>query len=244
MPNLTSITVTGGIPTAGTGTVSTLDQLLAVGLKLTDGTNIATVKAASTAAVATDTALVVALSPTGQNTNGIKPASGSAPVVLANDTSNVFGVTTNIAVSPTVTATTTYGSGNVAGGLLSFAATGRSPNNASSFVSGTLTIKSAQTGAWKLYLFDSNPTGSTFTDKNAPVIAAADVNKQRAVIVFTTPNSDLGAGSTLYKPDLSKSSIEPFSGTTIYGVLVPVGVPSAQFGTTSDVTVTLGVRQD
>lgn len=243
MPNLTFITLTAGIPTAGTGTVSTLDQLLAVGLKLTDGTNIATVKAASIPAVATDTALVVALSPNGQNTNGKKPAATSAPVTLDSDSSNVFGVTTNVAASPTVTATTTYGAGNGVGGLLTFAATGRGPNNACNLVSATLTFKSLQTGPWKLYLFDSNPTGSTFTDKTAPSIAAADANKQRAVITFTTANSDLGT-ATLYKPDLTKSSIEPFSGTTIYGVLVAVGVPSAQFGTTSDVTVTLGVRED
>lgn len=212
--------------------------------KLFDGANTATVKAASTAAVAGDTAVVVALSPNGQNTNGKKVAGSSAPVTLDSDTANVFGVTTTVAVPPPVTATSTYGSGNVVGGLMTFAATGRGPNNACSFVSATLTIKTAQTGPWKLYLFDSNPTGSTFNDKGAPVIAAADVNKQRAVITFTTPNSDLGAGSTLYKPDLTKSSIEPFSGTTIYGVLVAVGVPSAQFGSASDVTVTLGVRED
>ena len=31
MPNLTSVGVTSGVPTSGTGTVSTIDQLLAAG---------------------------------------------------------------------------------------------------------------------------------------------------------------------------------------------------------------------
>lgn len=57
MPNLTSVTVTAGVPTAGSGTVSTLDGIV-------DATNgPVAIKAASTAPVAADKALVVALSP-------------------------------------------------------------------------------------------------------------------------------------------------------------------------------------
>lgn len=87
MPNLTSVGITAGVPTSGTGTVSTLDQVLAQGVPISDGTatNIAAIKAASTAPLATDKSLVVAISPNGQNTNGQKTMSGSAPVVVASD---------------------------------------------------------------------------------------------------------------------------------------------------------------
>lgn len=83
MPNLTSVTVTAGVPTAGTGTVSTLDGII-------DATNgpVAT-KAASTAAVATDKALVVALSPNGLNANGQQAMSASSPVVAASNQSTL-----------------------------------------------------------------------------------------------------------------------------------------------------------
>lgn len=57
MSNLTSVTVTSGVPTAGTGMVSTLDGVI----NATNGP--VDVKAASTAAVAADKALVVSLSP-------------------------------------------------------------------------------------------------------------------------------------------------------------------------------------
>lgn len=65
MANLTSVGITAGAPTSGTGTVSTIDQLLAQGVPISDGTatNAVAVKAASTAAATTDKALVVAISP-------------------------------------------------------------------------------------------------------------------------------------------------------------------------------------
>jgi hypothetical protein len=53
--------------------------------KLTDGTNTAAVKAASTAPVATDPALVVSISPNSVNANGQATKANSAPVVLASD---------------------------------------------------------------------------------------------------------------------------------------------------------------
>lgn len=110
MPNQTTVTLTNGVPTAPSGTVSTIDALMADGgqatlgaqadavvaagaagtigaklraisrdlvanivlaaganiiglLKISDGTNTAAVKAASTAPIATDPALVTSLSP-------------------------------------------------------------------------------------------------------------------------------------------------------------------------------------
>lgn len=49
------------------------------------GTLRSTIKAASTAPVATDTAFVVAVSPNGQNQNGQNTSANSAPIVLPSD---------------------------------------------------------------------------------------------------------------------------------------------------------------
>jgi hypothetical protein len=79
MPNLTSVTVTAGVPTAGSGTVSTLDGII-------DATNgPVAIKAASTAPVATDKALVVAISPNTQNANGQATMANSTPTTFASD---------------------------------------------------------------------------------------------------------------------------------------------------------------
>jgi len=58
-------------------------------VKTTDGTNTAAVKAASTAPLAADPALVVAISPNSINPNGQKTMSSSAPIVIASDQSAV-----------------------------------------------------------------------------------------------------------------------------------------------------------
>lgn len=83
MTNVTSVTITAGVPTAGTGTVSTLD-----GVFQTANGPIG-VKAASTAPAATDPALVVAISPNSVNANGQATMANSAPVVLASNQSDL-----------------------------------------------------------------------------------------------------------------------------------------------------------
>lgn len=80
MTNLTTVTLTSGLGSAGTGTISTLD-----GAFQTANGPIA-IKAASTAPIATDPALVVAISPNSVNSNGRKTPANSAPVVLNSQT--------------------------------------------------------------------------------------------------------------------------------------------------------------
>src|SRR6185312_14649884 len=85
--------ITNGVPDSGTGNITTLGQHLSaiqtVGTapfaKVTDGTNTAAVKAASTAPVATDPALVVAISPNTQNANGSATDANSTPVAWSTE---------------------------------------------------------------------------------------------------------------------------------------------------------------
>lgn len=58
-------------------------------VKLSDGTNVATVKAASTAPVATDTALVVAISPNSVLPAGQATMANSAPVTIASNQASI-----------------------------------------------------------------------------------------------------------------------------------------------------------
>lgn len=152
MPNITSVGLTSGLGTSGTGTVSTLDNLIGTAgtaspqvltvqgiasgvaqpvsgtvtvnalptgtntigsVKVTDGTNTAAVKAASTAPVASDPAVVVSISPNSVNANGRATPANSAPVVLAKQTYNT------VAASQTAQALT-GGSGGATGDWLDF----------------------------------------------------------------------------------------------------------------------------
>lgn len=131
MTNLTSVTLTSGLPTAGTGTVSTIDNLanitvpvsiaslpsgavtnagtFATQSKITDGTSTAAVKAASTAPIATDPSLVVAISPNSINANGQATMADSAPVVLASNQSTLNVVGTGTAGTPGTAVLTVQG---------------------------------------------------------------------------------------------------------------------------------------
>jgi hypothetical protein len=60
MSNLTTVTLTSGVPTAGTGTVSTIDNLMATGLPITNA-----------------------------NANGQATMANSAPVVLASNQASI-----------------------------------------------------------------------------------------------------------------------------------------------------------
>src|SRR6185295_1939004 len=71
------------IPVAATLAAETTKNIGTV--RMGDGTNTAAVKAASTAPVATDPAIVVAMSPNTQNANGQATMANSTPVVMASD---------------------------------------------------------------------------------------------------------------------------------------------------------------
>lgn len=88
--------------------------------KLHDGTNAVAVKAASTAPVATDPALVVALSPNGLNANGSATSANSAPMVIASDqatlaiaqdTSKIMNGVTGTSLTPKFAKVTASSSG-------------------------------------------------------------------------------------------------------------------------------------
>lgn len=110
MSNLTSVGITAGVPTSGTGTVSTIDQLLAAGVPISDGTtNLVAVKAASTSPVAGDKALVVSISPNSVNANGQNTMANSAPVTIASNQSAVPVTLTSTTVTGSVAVTNAIG---------------------------------------------------------------------------------------------------------------------------------------
>lgn len=159
MPNLTSVGIASGVPNSGTGTVSTLDGLssllstlaTAPFAKITDGTNTAAVKAASTSPSATDPAVVVAISPNSVNANGATTSALSAPVVPATDwvgttALSKFGTGYYVTVAASSTATVLQSSTGVTG----------------DYVSGVLVIP-ATTSPGNVLLLDNATSITIFT---------------------------------------------------------------------------------
>lgn len=117
--------LTSGVPDSGTGNITTLGQVL------DPATGPAAIKAASTAAVATDKALVVALSPNNVNANGQTTMASSAPVVIASNQSSIavtpadqYGQYETVAASATAQALGATGAtGDYLAGVLVFPGT-------------------------------------------------------------------------------------------------------------------------
>jgi len=93
-------------------------------VKVSDGTNTAAVKAASTAPAATDPSLVVAISPNSVNANGATTSANSAPIVPATDwvgttALSKFGTGYYVTVAASATATVLQSSTGTTGDYIS-----------------------------------------------------------------------------------------------------------------------------
>src|SRR5216684_2220216 len=107
MANLLLVGITSGVPSSGTGTVSTIDNLLLQGVPISNGST-SLVVAITSAASATSSmnGLVVSISPNSVNANGQATMANSAPVTIASNQSAV-----TVAVSTAVTSIVAISSG-------------------------------------------------------------------------------------------------------------------------------------
>ena len=153
------------------------------------------------------------------------------------------GFTKIVTVTPTIQATPDYASGDLIGGKMSF--TGAVRYN--DLVAGTGLIQSVvitdlekQSVAIDIVFFDVDPTNTTFTDNAAFDIDDTDLLTIIGVAAVTDWKAfnDNSVGVAL-------NMAMPFNlgtGTTLYGALVSRGAPN--YGSTSDLTVRVGILQD
>lgn len=150
-----------------------------------------------------------------------------------------------VALSPSsgpVCDTNIYASGDLIGGLLTFA-------NAARVAAGSGTIQGVvigdlakQDSAIDIVFFNANPDGTTFTDQAALDIADADIPKIIGVMkVLASDYSDFNDNSVATKAPFGL----PFklaSGTSIYACLVCRGTPT--YASASDLTPKVKIYQD
>lgn len=172
---------------------------------------------------------------------GAKTAAASISVVQASDGVTIAGGITNpITTALTITANSAYSTGNVLGGLMTIANMARVAGGSGLVQSTVANCKTNQTVSIDVIYFNANPSSSTFTDKTAFSVAAADFNKVIGV-AHITDWTNLGTPST----GQAQNQAMPFklaSGTTGYAVAVVRGNPTFSF--TDGVSITHGVTQD
>lgn len=175
----------------------------------------------------------------------IQPLSSGITVTLGsgqNNIGNVGGKTVSVTVIPTVTASNAYGTNFVVGGLLTFA------NAFTSTGSGILqsvvvTMKKAETSGFTFFVFNSNPSNTTWTDAQAAAINAADVAKVLPPIALSANSQLASTNFTVLSATGIGEALAP-GATMLYGVLISNAALTNQFASTSDVTATVTVLQD
>ncbi|EGF93108.1 hypothetical protein ABI_15480 [Asticcacaulis biprosthecium C19] len=168
------------------------------------------------------------------NSAGIEAPLGSAADPQYVTAGRVKGFT----VAPPVTAGA-YAAGEVVGGKLTFTAV------MGALFSGVIqsirvNAKTVQSTGLKLYLFRDDPTSSTFTNNEAPVIHANDFAKLIGVFTLGAPDSGMGVHTIWELQNIGRAVAAVTS--NLYGVLICTGTPT--LGSVSDISVTVNTLTD
>lgn len=130
------------------------------------------------------------------------------------------------------------------GGLLTFSnvVAGRRPNRQAGWVRHAAALdKAAQATNYSLFLFDANPSASTFVTNGALSIHDNDIGKLIGVIDLSTAIA--GTASVGRTPANTFVGI-PFvipSGRDLYGIAICSGTPT--YGATTDLSFAITVQQ-
>jgi hypothetical protein len=153
---------------------------------------------------------------------------------------NVGGKTVTVCFAPTVT-NNTYAANQLVGGLLTFANLFTSKGSGI-LQSVTVNFKTAQTVGFVFFPFSANPSNSTWTDRSAGAINAADVFKARPPISLASPKSNLGTHTVYSATGLGQPWVT--GSTSGWGVLVPEATTASLGGTADVVEICTTTLQD
>ena len=147
--------------------------------------------------------------------------------------------TFRVAVTPTVTAAT-YAATKVIGGIMTFASILAATTFAGVLQSIEIKFKgSAQTVGFYVSIFTASPSG-TFTDTNTAAIVAGDTALLLGIYHVVGGVSVLGTHTILNLDGIGKAIVG--ASTSLYVVVTP-DATTAALGSTSDMTVALGILQ-
>lgn len=145
-----------------------------------------------------------------------------------------------LTATPTVS-TSIYASGDNVGGKVTLTEVARAAMGSGLIQSVVITSKSLQTATFDVIFFNSDPSGSTFTDNVAQAIVDADLSKVIGVAQCATV-VPLAAESIHQASGLALPFALSGGATTIYAAIVVRGTPT--LGSTSDIYLSVRILQD
>lgn len=207
---------------------------MAIGVFITDEDGVPTPFTASvdTTGLATSAAQALALTEL-EAINAAVSSATPAPVV---------GLLSTVAVTPTVEATPDYSTGDVIGGVMTFASILRADAATGYLTSVRIATKILNVVQIDALIFNANPSGSTVTENGAFAIAVADIPKLKGVVEIEAGDwIATGAASSVgYKE--CRVPLTGAAADDIYIVLVARG--TINLDSTSDLVVEATVDQN
>jgi hypothetical protein len=225
--------VTAGATGSLSAKLRSISRDLVSNIVLASGTNVighVIVDTAPTTAVTIATAPVLVAGAAIIGKVGIDQTAGQNVISVAAST-------TDVAVTPTVTASA-YTAGNGIGGIMTFASILAATSFNGILQSITAKFKGvAATGSLEVAIFKASPSNGTYTDKTAPTWNAADMANLLGIYTLGVPNSKLGA-MTIYNLDgIGKALVG--ASQSLFAVVIVDGTPTP--ASTSDFTLELSV---
>jgi hypothetical protein len=153
---------------------------------------------------------------------------------------NVGGFEFNPSDTPTIQ-NASYISGNCMGGFQSVTAA-RVTGGSGILNSVVLSSKGGGTTALTLYIFNSNPSSSTCTDKSTFTLNAADISKEIVKPIVLTPSVDVGGTITSAVAQNIAAAFVTAGDSKIYFAIVSDGTWTP--ASTTDIVVNLSGPQD
>ena len=170
--------------------------------------------------------------------------SASVPVTMASDQTqiNVGADTAQVSFTPTITSGSAYSAGYTMGGIQTISNAMRVSSGKGTIASLLVTDASNQKSAIDILFFDSTPSGGTYTDRAALVLAAADLPKLvRKVSVAASDYVTYGSYAIADIGAICKA-ISANGGTSLYALIVCQGTPT--YTSTSALSLKVGLYRD
>jgi hypothetical protein len=174
----------------------------------------------------------------------VAPGVENFPVQAAQSGTWVVGGNAAVSVVPTIQAAA-YASGNAVGALQTVAVF-RSTSQPSGIINNVLLAwKGTQTTAITFYVFDTNPSGSTCTDKTAFSLATADIPKLALQpFTLTAAAPAVGTTATSAASAFAPASVKNQDGSPTVNLYVCAVSGGAFTPAVGDMTYKISVAQD
>lgn len=143
--------------------------------------------------------------------------------------------------APTVSSSPAYSTGDNVGGKITLTDVARAAMGSGLIQSVIITSRSLQTATFDVVFFNSDPSGSTFTDNAAQGLVDADLSKIIGVAQCSTVVA-LAAESIHQATGLALPFALSGGATTIYAAIVVRGTPT--LASTSDIHLSVRILQD